>query len=263
MEPLVSIVTPSFNCARYIEETIRSILDQDYPKIEYIIVDGASQDNTVEILQKYNERIQWISESDKGMYDAINKGFTMAKGEILTYINADDLYYSKGAVRNIVNEFMKKPSVDFVFGHCAFIDVTGKVLYIYKAPFFNRTIALAYSRIIFHQPTCFWRKRAHIPFDSNLKLCGDSKFFLHLCRNYTGKNSNRTIAKFRVREDSIAFKNKERMTKENDQVFGRSDSEWKIPFLLKTFDIIYIRIILNLRANIRRLLLFLRKRPYL
>ena len=263
MEPLVSIITPSYNNGPYIEETIRNILEQDYPKIEHIIVDGASQDNTVEILKKYNEKIQWISEPDKGMYNAINKGFAMAKGEILTYINADDLYYSKGAVRSIVNEFMKKPSVDFVFGHCAFIDVTGKVLYIYKAPFFNRTIALAYPRIIFHQPTCFWRKRVHIPFDNNLKYCGDSNFFLYLCKSCVGKNTHRVIAKFRVREDSIAFKNRERMGKESEQLFGRPDAEWKTPLILSIFDLVYIRTFLNFGANIKRFLLHLQKRPYL
>ncbi|MDD1729670.1 MAG: glycosyltransferase [Methanospirillum sp.] len=90
--PLVSIVTPSFNKGPYIEETIRSILEQTYPNIEYIIIDGGSTDGTLDILKKYGDRVSWISEPDRGQSDAINKGWMKAKGEIIAYLNADDTY---------------------------------------------------------------------------------------------------------------------------------------------------------------------------
>lgn len=259
-QPLVSIVTPSYNCGCYLEETILSIKNQDYPHIEHIIVDGGSQDNTLEILEAYNDQISWISEQDNGMYDAINKGFAMAQGEILTYINSDDMYYSKDIVSLVVSEFVNNPSIDFTFGHCNFVDSDGKHLYTYKAPPFNKRTALAFPRILFHEPTCFWRKSVHINFDSSFKYCGDSNFFRYLCKNYKGKNVNRVIAKFRVREDSFSFTNREKMHDEGKRVFGENP---KVTFHMRLYDLIYIRTILNLRPNIKRFILYYQKRPFL
>ena len=99
--PLVTIVTPSYNQGRFIEETILSVLNQDYPNIEYIVMDGGSTDQTLEILRKYEERVTWFSEKDKGQTDAINKGLRLAKGEILAYLNSDDTYLP-GAVTRAV-----------------------------------------------------------------------------------------------------------------------------------------------------------------
>lgn len=260
--PLVSIVTPSYNCERYIEETINSVKEQEYPNIEHIVVDGASQNNTIEILKKYSDQIKWISEPDNGMYDAINKGFNMAQGEIFTYINSDDSYYSKDTIGLIVEKFKSDDTIDFVFGHCAFTDETGRILYTYRAPPFNKRTALAYPRNLFHQPTCFWRNRVYIGFDSSFKYCGDSLFFRHLCKYHKGKNIQRIIAKFRVRKDCLAFMNKEEMAKEDERVFGPNEMR-KVVLHLKVYDLVYIRTILNLRSNIKRFLLYCQKRPYL
>ena len=94
-QPLVSVVTPSFNQAAFIEETIQSVLKQDYPHIEHIVVDGGSTDGTVDILQRY-PHLRWISEPDCGQSDALNKGFAMARGEILGWLNSDDTYNAGG-----------------------------------------------------------------------------------------------------------------------------------------------------------------------
>ena len=106
--PLVTIVTPSLNCGKYIEETIKSVLNQSYQNIEYIVVDGLSTDNTGDILKKYeNEINKIIYKKYKNMYQAIDYGFKISSGEILAWLNADDLYY-KNAVLNVVNEMQNK-----------------------------------------------------------------------------------------------------------------------------------------------------------
>src|SRR3954462_10407633 len=91
-EPLVSIITPSYNHAAYIEQTIKSVREQDYPNIEHIVIDGGSTDNAVEILRKYEDRLTWVSERDGGQTNAINKGFRKATGDIMGWMNSDDLY---------------------------------------------------------------------------------------------------------------------------------------------------------------------------
>jgi glycosyltransferase involved in cell wall biosynthesis len=126
--PIVSIVTPSYNQAGFLEATIRSVLDQDYPNLEYIIVDGGSTDGSAEIIRRYANRLAWwVSERDKGQTDALNKGFARAHGEILAWINSDDIY-QPGAVREAVSYLQANPEVGMVYGDANFIDGAGKVI---------------------------------------------------------------------------------------------------------------------------------------
>lgn len=145
-QPLVSIITPSFNQARYIEATIRSVLSQDYPNIEYIIVDGGSTDETVAIIKKYTLESDslmsvqkqasafqsrsiawWVSEKDKGQTDAINKGFARAQGQILAWLNSDDTY-EPGAISAAVKYLQEHPEVGMVYGDCNYINEDGRVI---------------------------------------------------------------------------------------------------------------------------------------
>jgi len=126
--PLVSIITPSFNQARYIEATIQSVLGQDYPRIEYIIVDGGSTDGTIEMIKKYEGKLSfWVSEKDKGQTDAINKGFTRATGDILAWINSDDTY-EPGAISAAVKCLQEHPEAGMVYADCNFINEDGRVI---------------------------------------------------------------------------------------------------------------------------------------
>jgi glycosyltransferase involved in cell wall biosynthesis len=128
VQPLVSIITPSFNQARYIEATIRSVLGQDYPRIEYIVVDGGSTDGTVDIVKRYEDKLAWwVSEKDKGQTDAINKGFARANGDILAWLNSDDTY-EPGAVSAAVKYLQEHPEAGMVYADCNFINENGRII---------------------------------------------------------------------------------------------------------------------------------------
>ena len=123
---LVSIITPSYNQAAYLEQTILSVLNQDHPRIEYIVVDGASTDGSVEIIKKYESKLAyWVSEKDRGQADAINKGFARATGEIIAWLNSDD-YYLPGAVNAAVKVFEERSDVVLVYGNMLAVDEHGK-----------------------------------------------------------------------------------------------------------------------------------------
>jgi glycosyltransferase involved in cell wall biosynthesis len=159
--PKISIVTPSYGQGQFIEETIRAVLLQGYPDIEFIIIDGGSQDNTVEVIKKYEPFIAyWVSEKDRGQSDAINKGFTKATGEIYYWLNSDD-FLQKNIFPLVSQEFKTNSEIEVLYGNCYYIDEQSKLTdhgkggQLYFTEQYSKE-ALLISNII-AQPTAFWR----------------------------------------------------------------------------------------------------------
>ena len=156
--PLVSIVTPSFNQARYLEQTMRSVLEQDYPHIEYLVIDGASKDGSVDIIQKYESQLAyWVSEKDSGQAEAINKGISRATGEIVAWINSDD-YYLPGVVSSAVKVFEENPDVVLIYGDMLAVDENGQTTNVMKYGQFSLADLLCFQ--IIGQPSVFFRRDA-------------------------------------------------------------------------------------------------------
>jgi glycosyltransferase involved in cell wall biosynthesis len=156
MVPLVTIVTPSYNQARFLEATLRSVLEQDYPRIEYLVVDGASTDGSVEIIQRYAGRLAWwVSEKDAGQSDAINKGLRRAKGQIIGWLNSDDIYLP-GAISAAVAAFNAHPAAGLVYGDAVAIDAEGHAFNRMCARQYTLTDLMAFN--IINQPAAFMRR---------------------------------------------------------------------------------------------------------
>jgi len=153
--PLVSIVTPSYNQVQFLEKTIKSVLAQNYPNLEYIIVDGDSTDGSKELIQRYEKEITtWISEPDQGQSDAINKGFNLAKGEIFAWLNSDDLYYP-WAIEQAVEYLSNTPEVGMVYGDTDIIDKNGQVIGKFNAQQTDYQ-RLMRGGVFIPQPAAFW-----------------------------------------------------------------------------------------------------------
>ncbi len=155
-KPLVSIVTPSYNQAAFLEQTLRSVLDQDYPNLEYIVVDGGSTDGSPAIIERYADRLAWwVSERDRGQADGINKGFARANGEIIAWVNSDDLYLP-GAISAAVAALQADPRAGMVFGDVRSIDSDGKAFNIMR--FGNYGLEDLMTFHIIGQPAVFLRR---------------------------------------------------------------------------------------------------------
>jgi glycosyltransferase involved in cell wall biosynthesis len=219
--PLVSIVTPSYNQGRYIEETIQSVLNQDYPNLEYLVVDGGSSDNTLDILKKYEGRLTWISERDRGQADAINKGFHMAKGEILAWLNSDDTYLP-GAVHKSVRYLEAHPEVGMLYGKGYYIDEDGEFIErYYTEPFDYRRL----SEVCFIcQPTVFLRAevvRAVGPLDISLDYCLDYEYWMRIAKRFRIGYLEAYLANYRLHIDTKTLSKRVEFHQETLQMVKR------------------------------------------
>ena len=182
--PKISIVTPSYNQGKYLERTILSVLNQNYPNLEYIIIDGGSTDNSVEIIKKYEKYLTyWVSEKDKGQSDALNKGFKIATGEIIGWQNSDDIYLPK-TFSKIADLFDKYKQADIIYGDRLDINEKDEILGESIFTDFSTTVCL-YDGLQLGTQSVFWRKGVFAKvgmLDINLHFAMDHEFFLRVAK---------------------------------------------------------------------------------
>lgn len=155
-KPQISIVVPSYNQGQFIRATIDSILAQNVEGLEVWVIDGGSKDNTVDVLCSYGNKIQWVSEKDRGQSHAINKGFERARSDILGYLNSDDTY-QPGALATALEAFRQHPESDFIYGDFNYIDAAGNILARRRTTNFDYDI-LRFDHNFICQPASFWRR---------------------------------------------------------------------------------------------------------
>jgi len=199
--PLISVVTPSLNQGAYIEENIKSVLNQNYPNFEHIIIDGGSIDVTIDILKKYSHLI-WVSEKDSGQSEAINKGFKRANGEIIGWLNSDDCYES-GAFFTAVKELNKAHGKYVVSGNCSVVDEKGKRIGYCRGRFSNHNDLIKYwdRDYTIPQPSVFFYKDIlhEIGYlDETLNYAMDYEFWLRISKRYKIYYIARPLATIRV-----------------------------------------------------------------
>jgi glycosyltransferase involved in cell wall biosynthesis len=219
--PLVSIVTPSLNQGRFIRDTIESVLNQDYPRLEYIVVDGGSTDGTLDILRHYNDRLYWISEPDRSQAHALNKGWRMARGEILGWLNSDDTY-RPGAVEVVVKAFLSHPEAGGIYGDCDYISATGALLEKYETGPFDFATFFRTSRSPIPQPSMFIRRAVYEdvgPVNESLQLVIDWEYWLRVGMKYPILYLPQTLATYRVHGSSKSATESLRFGEETTRVY--------------------------------------------
>lgn len=206
MYPKISIVTPCFNSDKFLEATIKSVLDQNYPNLEYIIIDGGSTDKTLSIIKKYeNQLAYWISEKDKGMYDAIQKGFNRCSGDIMAWIGSDDMYHQKSFF-TVSEIFTKFNSVKWLVGAITHLDEKGRTISIDRSRKFTRYDLLIGDFKWIQQESCFWHKslweKADSTLNTSLRLAGDLDLWVRFSRYEELHVTHALIGAFRIRSSN-------------------------------------------------------------
>lgn len=231
--PTISVVTPSYNQAKYIKATIDSVLSQNYPNLEYFVMDGGSTDGTVEILKSYGKKINWESGKDAGQADAINKGLRKAKGELLAYLNSDDIYLPGSLHR--VGEYYAQTKADWITGDCQTIDEEGNpsksnwMISAYKRflMFLYSPLTLRIADSMLPQPSTFWSRRAWErvgEFNAKYHYVMDYDYWLRMSRYYRPHDLKIALSGFRFQSDSKSQTSRVKLMREGDIALKQNGS---------------------------------------
>ena len=203
--PRITVITPSFNQGIYIEQTIKSIHSQDYPNLEHLVVDGGSTDQTLDVLRKYEKQMHWVSEPDRGQTHAINKGLQGATGDVICYLNSDDLF-TPGALLKVGGFFRDHPQAFWLTGKCQIIDQNGQEMRrpgtIYKNFWLHgHSLKVLSVMNYLSQPATFWRRGAFEQvgyLDERWYFTMDYDYWLRLGKHYRLWFLDEYLACFRV-----------------------------------------------------------------
>jgi glycosyltransferase involved in cell wall biosynthesis len=237
--PGLTIITPSFNQTQFIETTIQSVLSQetDFP-VEYIVMDGGSADGTLDILRKYEDRLQWTSEKDNGQSDAINKGIKMATGDVVAWINSDD-FYLPGTLQAVMDGFRAEPGSEWLYGRCRIINTHGVEIRKWIRHYKNMLSArFSYNRLLTEnfitQPSAFFRKDAFLQagaLDEGLSYTMDYDLWLKLGKKSKPIVINKDLACFRIHGESKGTLHFRKQFEEEYMVHKRHDQRRRLLFL--------------------------------
>lgn len=213
--PKISIITPSFNQGKYIEKTILSVINQTYDNVEYIIMDGGSTDETVEIIKKYSDKIDfWVSEKDDGQSDAIHRGFEKSTGDIITWLNSDDYYYDDKALEAIADAYMNSEGYEVFVGNEIGVDINGKEIMRRENPAdaVINTENILKDKVHAHQPTVFFTRDLYFRcggLDKRLHFSMDIDLMLRMSTQANFKAVDKLVAVFLYHDEAkcVAEKN--------------------------------------------------------
>ncbi len=255
----ISIITPSYNQAHFIERTIESILGQKYPDLEYIVMDGKSSDGTVDILKKYSDHIIWKSEKDSGQSEAINKGLRMATGDIVAFLNSDDTY-EPGALQKVADFFKNNPDIKWAYGKCRIVDEND--VEIRKPITWYKNLLLrkySYKKLLsenfISQPATFWRREIHKDIgyiDEKEHYTMDYEFWLRLGKKYPAGVINDYLADFRMYDTSKSGSLSNPQFKDELRIAKSYSNGYKLPIFLHEINYFKIVWAYKLMAALRR-----------
>ncbi len=237
--PRISLVTPVYNGIRYIEDTIRSIVNQGYPNLEYIVVDGGSTDGTVDIIRKYQKHIHWwTSQRDHGVYDALNKGFAQTTGSIMGWLNASDLLHTSGLFV-VGSVFGSLPDIEWITGRPTRFNPDGMTVDVRDLPAWSRFRFLAGANRYIQQESTFWRRnlweKAGARLEDTYRDVGDFELWVRFFRHARLHTVDALIGGYRFHDDAISASNMLRYNLKCDEIIERELRRMPRAVALKAF----------------------------